>query len=371
MPDTTAVLTGDLLPAAAPSPPPRGPAPAVDELIEEWLIEYRSGNTRDGYGRDLAAWLGYCQASGLEPIHAPTRTHAAAWLRVLEAKHERGGTRARRLAAVSAWYRWLIQTKRRPAEAGNPAADLDARAKPKMKPLASAPALTREEAEALLAVADRDTGGARNRTGAIVALLLYCGLRVSELVDADVDQLDHDRGHRVLRFVGKGDEPRLVPLPYAVTRRLDPYLAAREDLAADRLPTRTAGTRQPRPLFVTRNGRRLDRGAVWRLLTRLAKKAGIPTRMSPHVLRATCATLSRDSGASLDQVQDLLGHADPRTTAGYDRRAGRVDHSPALRLQTFINDPADAVMPAASPPDPAANRYAASTSANARASAAP
>lgn len=370
MPDTTAVLTGDLLPADAPATPPRGRAPAADGLIEQWLIEYGSPNTRDGYGRDLAAWLNYCQASGLEPIHGPTRTHAAAWLRMLEAKHERGSTRARRLAAVSAWYRWLIHTKRRPAEAGNPAADLDARAKPKMKPLASAPALTREEAELLLAAADRDTGGAHHRTGAIVALLLYCGLRVSELVQADVDQLAYARGQRILRFIGKGDEPHLVALPYSVTRRLDPYLAAREDLADDRLPTRAAGTRQPRPLFVTRTGRRLDRGAIRRLLTRLAEKAGIKTRMSPHVLRATCATLSRDSGASLDQVQELLGHADPRTTAGYDRRAGRVDHSPALRLQTFINDPADAVMPPASP-DTAANRYAASTSANAHASAVP
>lgn len=324
------------------------PEPASGPPIEEWLIEYGSPNTRDAYSRDLAAWLSYCAASGLEPVHSPTRTHAAAWLRVLEAQHERGGTRARRLAAVSAWYRWLIQTNRRPAEAGNPAGDLDPRAKPKMKPLASAAALTREQAEALLAAADRDTGGARDRTAAIVALLLYCGLRVSELVEADVDQLDHDRGQSVLRFIGKGDEPRLVPLPYAVTRRLDPYLAAREDLAADRLPTRTAGTRQPRPLFVTRTGRRLDRGAIWRLLRRLVTKARIKIRMSPHVLRATCATLSRDSGAALDQVQELLGHSDPRTTAGYDRRAGRIDHSPALRLQTFIHDPAD-VMPAASP----------------------
>ncbi|TDC65503.1 hypothetical protein E1258_05395 [Micromonospora sp. KC207] len=89
-----------------------------------------------------------------------------------------------------------------------------------MMPLASAAALTREEAQALLAAADRDTAGARHRTPAVVALLLYCGLRVSELCEADVGQLAHERGHRVLRFVGKGDQPRLVPLPYAVTRRL-------------------------------------------------------------------------------------------------------------------------------------------------------
>ncbi|MGC9670946.1 tyrosine-type recombinase/integrase [Planosporangium sp. 12N6] len=340
------VLAGEILPAGNAVVPAtetsRTAGPDVDALVRQWLVEYPSKHTRDAYRRDLAEWLSYCDNSGLEPVVDPTRTHVAAWLRLREELRESNSTRARRLAAVSAWYRWLLATGHRNPEAGNPATALDARNKPKMRPLTSAAALTRDEAERLLAAADADTGGAGLRTPAIVALLLYCGLRVSELVHADLDQLGYDRGHRVLRFITKGGQPHVVPLPASVLRRLDPYLASRPDLAGDRLPTHFAGVRPARPLFATVTGGRLDRGAVWRLLRRLAKRAGIKVTMSPHVLRATCATLSRDAGAALDQVQELLGHSDPRVTAGYDRRAGRLDHSPALVLQRFLHDPADA-----------------------------
>lgn len=174
------------------------------------------------------------------------------------------------------------------------------------------------------------------RTAAIVALLLFNGLRVSELVGADLDQLGEDRGHRVLRFVAKGDQPHLVVLPAPVTRRLDAYLAGRQDLASDRLPTLTPGVRPSRPLIVTASGERLDRGAVWRLLKRLAKVAGIRVTMSPHVLRHTCATLARDGGAQMEDIQDQLGHADARTTRRCDHGGARLDRAPAYTLAGYL-----------------------------------
>jgi site-specific recombinase XerD len=309
----------------------------LEELLREWLIGYASVHTRAAYRRDLQHWLGFLDASGVDPLTQARRVHTHAWLRAQEAA---GGasaaTRARRLAAVSAFYGWLIAEDQ--TDRANPAA-IDPRKKPKTDQRHSkTPGLSRAQAEALLVAADADTGPQAPRAAAIVALLLYTGIRVGELVGADVEQLGHDRGHRVLRFTAKGGGEHLVALPAPVTRRLDAYLAGRADLAAARLPVPAgqAGARPRRPLVATAGGGRLDRGAVTRLLVRLAATAGIPVKMSPHVLRHACATLARDAGARLEDVQEQLGHADARTTRRYDHGGQRLDRAPAYTLATYL-----------------------------------
>jgi site-specific recombinase XerD len=339
----TTALTGELLPVGAPLPTPAAAAAgagAGDELgrlLREWLIGYGSPNTRDAYRRDLGHWLAFLAASGVDPLTEARRVHTHAWLRAQEAQGVATATRARRLAAVSAFYTWLIAEDH--TERANPAA-IDTKRKPKVNPHRPATSgLSREQAAALLAAADADDGPQAQRTAVIVAILLYTGIRVGELVGADVDQLGHDRGHRVLRFTAKGDQAHLVVLPPPVSRRLDAYLAARTDLAGDRLPVPvgSAGARPRRPLVVTVSGGRLDRGAVWRLLRRLATTARIPVTMSPHVLRHTCATLARDAGARMEDIQDQLGHADPRTTRRYDHGGARLDRAPSYTLAGYVD----------------------------------
>ena len=102
---------------------------------------------------------------------------------------------------------------------------------------------------------------------------------------------------------------------------LDAYLAVRSPSA-------------PGPLFVTSRGRRVDRHAVFRLVRRLARKAGVPAwaRLSPHSLRHAFATTARDVGVPLEDVQDAMGHADPRTTRRYDRDRHRLDRDPAYAI---------------------------------------
>jgi integrase/recombinase XerD len=328
----TSALSGEILPAGAPAPT-TGTADGgvLEQLRREWLVGYGSANTRTAYDGDLQNWLAFLDRSGVDPLAEARTLHTHAWLRSLEAAGEAPATRGRRLAAVSAFYKWLISEGY--TERANPAA-IDAKRKPKPPHSSKTASLTRDQARALLAAADADTGPQALRTAAIVAVLLLCGLRVSELVGADVDELGQDRGHRVLRFKAKGDGQHVVALPAPALERLDVYLAGRQDLAGDRLPVLLggAGARTRRPLFVTESGGRLDRGAVWRLLRRLAKAAGIAVVMSPHVLRHTYATLARDAGVPLDDVQDGLGHADPRTTRRYDRGGVRLDRSPGYTL---------------------------------------
>ena len=102
-----------------------------------------------------------------------------------------------------------------------------------------------------------------------------------------------------------------------------------------------AGARPRRPLVATASGARVDRGAVWRLLRRLATTAKIPVKMSPHVLRHTCATLARDAGARLEDVQEQLGHADARTTRRYDHGGQRLDRAPAYTLAAYLTAAGD------------------------------
>jgi integrase len=172
--------------------------------------------------------------------------------------------------------------------------------------------LAPEQVDALLAAAT----GVRDR--AIVSLLADLGLRVGELVSLDVADVGTERGHRTVRFVGKGSKPRRRVLTPAAGDALDAYVGARTD----------------GPLFMTSTGGRIDRHAVFRLIRRLARQAGIAEwqRLSPHSLRHAFATTARAEGVPLEDVQDAMGHADPRTTRRYDRDRHNLDRDPAYTI---------------------------------------
>ena len=159
-------------------------------------------------------------------------------------------------------------------------------------------------------------------------MLADLGLRVGEVVGLDVENLGYERGHRSVRFTGKGDKPRRRALTPASTAAVETYLierAAREGVPVDQLSG---------PLFVTASGGRLDRHAVFRLVRRVAQLAGITAwaKLSPHSLRHAFATAARDEGVPLEDVQDAMGHADPRTTRRYDRDRHNLDRDPSYAI---------------------------------------
>lgn len=306
-------------------------------LVAGWLIGQRSVHTRRAYAWDIKLWLGYCKASGLDPVTGVSRVHVDAWMRSLEQRGDSAATRSRRLAAVASWYRWLRQeghTTIHPTEhVRRPEVDPDH---------SSTPGLTAAQAVALLRTADTDPGSQRLRTAAIVALLLYTGMRIGELVAADVADLGANRGHRTLTVVRKGGRRQALVLPPAAARRLDAYLAARPDLTGDQLPvlpTVNSGGRRGIPLIATATGR-IRNGEAWRLVRRLAaatpELSDVAEKMCPHALRHTHATLALDAGASLRDLQDALGQRDPRTTRRYDRARGHLDRSTAYSVASHL-----------------------------------
>ena len=326
----------DAPPAGLAELPPGGAgADELAGLVLGWLATKRSVHTRRAYARDLADWLTWCDARGADPL-AATEALAAGWARHLEARRLAPATVARRLSCLASWYTWLVRGGH---AAVHPAAYL---ARPDLdRDTSSTPGLTRDQALALIAAADRAAGPQRARTSALIAVLLLTGARISELTGADVDDLGTDRGHRVLWVTRKGGRRQALVVPPPAIERLDAYLAARGDLAGlPAVPGQRGAPPPRRVLFATGGGRRLFPADLWHLIRRLAATAGLPadlvSRLGPHALRHSFATLYLDAGGSLRDLQDAMGHADPRTTRRYDRARFRLDRSPGYTLAGYL-----------------------------------
>jgi integrase/recombinase XerD len=279
----------------------------AEQVTEAWLANRRlSEHTRAAYRRDVAGWLSWCAGRELDPL-AASFLDVNAYARGLESSGLAPSTVARKMSGLSSWYEFLVKLR---AVEVNPVAGADR--PPVARDHSATVGLTADEVDALIAAAD----GPRNR--AMILLLADLGLRVGELVGLDVTDVGWERGHRCVRFVGKGGKPRRRVLTAAAAQALDQYV----------------GGRSEGPLFVTSTGGRVDRHAVFRLIRRLAARAGIAAadRLSPHSLRHAFATAARDEGVPLEDVQDAMGHADPRTTRRYDRDRHNLDRDPAYTI---------------------------------------
>lgn len=332
----------------------------AEQLILRFLWTMPSGHTRANYSTDLGgvrllrpgvkepgeskipplapSWLGWCGLLGAEPVSGVIEDHAATWARHMEAVGLAPATIARRLAAVSSWYKWLIRNGH--AEI-NPVANLK---RPNVDPDTTlTPGLDRKQTLAVLAYADRATTPAAPRNAALIYLLIFTGARISELTGAVTGDLGINRGHRVLNITGKGNEKASLVIPPPAAERLDRYLTWRGDIT--QLPAvRDDATDRPArnsPLIATESGRRLLDADAWRIVRSLAGGAGLPDelvrKLGPHAAgRHTFATLALDAETPLRDVQDALRHKDPRTTRRYDRARGLLDRSPGYKLTQFL-----------------------------------
>jgi integrase/recombinase XerD len=219
---------------------------------------------------------------------------------------------ARRLSALSGFYKFALDED---IVSRNPVSPVK---RPKVGTDTVSTGLSKEELSGLIDAANKDG----SRSHALVLLLALNGLRISEALQADVTDLDTERGHRVLRIVRKGGKRSTAPLAPRTAEGLDAMI----------------GDRTEGPLFVTSTGARLDRSGAWRLMRKLARKAlpGKTDSLHPHDLRHAFVTLSLDNGASLREVQDAAGHADPRTTRRYDRARDNLDKHPTYALAGYV-----------------------------------
>lgn len=283
----------------------------ADDVATAFLLGY-AGNTRGAYGRDLRAFFGWCDEHGLAPLSL-SRAHVDGWARQLaEVDGCSPATVARRLSTLSGFYGYAV------AEGMIARSPVERVRRPKVSAETTSTGLDRDELSALIAAAEQD--GPRGH--ALVLLLGMNGLRISEALSIDLEDLDTERGHRVVRITRKGGKRATVPLAPRTAEAVDAY----------------AGERTTGPLFATSSGARWLRADAWKCLRRLARIAvpGKASSLHPHDLRHAFVTLSLDAGATLQDVQDAAGHADPRTTQRYNRARHNLDKHPTYALAGLV-----------------------------------
>ena len=285
----------------------RAALPLDAEEFLTWLVveRGRSTNTIAAYRRDLGEYVAALRADASTVADAST----AAIERHLHALHASGrapASVARSAAAIRQLHRFLLDDGR---AAHDPAADVAA---PRV-PAGIPKPLTEDEVSSLLQAADRaDPVGRRDL--AILELLYATGMRVSELVGLDLGDVDLDDG--LARVFGKGAKERIVPVGGHARRAVGDWLRlGRPDLVPERWARRTDAA----AMFLGVRGRRMSRQHVWAVLQEYGESIGIADRLSPHVLRHSCATHMLDHGADLRIVQELLGHASISTTQVYTK----------------------------------------------------
>jgi len=294
----------DTLPAARDDP--------IRRLVAAWLLGFKSKATWRNYGLDINLWLGFCREHGVDPL-AARRATVDAWARTLEGSGAAPRTVARRLAAVSSWYRYLV------AEGVRADSPVEHVRRPQLGDRGATPGLTRDELRRLLTTAE-EHGSAR--TIALLTLLAHTGLRINEALSRDVEDLAHDRGHRILRLERKGGRGDRTVLTARVARALDAYLDGR-----------TWG-----PLFVTKAGKRMGQPEAWKMVRRIAHRAALDgaAELRPHSLRVAFITGAREAGVPLEDVQDAAGHADPRATRRYDRGRHSLDRHASYAVTAWL-----------------------------------
>ena len=282
---------------------------AIEDFLQHLVVERGfSQHTLDAYRNDLAQFSDFLKEKMNE---ASERSDV--WERVdldllndyiadlRGRKGYRDTTTARKVAAIKSFFTFLAQNgiiEEPPTESlGSPRVG---RALPKY--------LTEDEVERLLREADKAGTAEAQRDANILELLYATGLRVSELVSLNVQDVDFEESY--IRCWGKGSKERIVYAHDKALNGLQDYLStSRMSLLGQ--------NKEEAALFVNHRGERLTRQWVWNILKTYSKRAGIDQKITPHTLRHSFATHLLQKGASLRHVQELLGHSSISTTQVY------------------------------------------------------
>ncbi len=271
-----------------------------------------SKNTIDAYRNDLTRFAQFAGERGTAPTIAETITRDLItdyilWLRDPgRGAGYKAATVARKVAAVKSFCAFLLDHG---DLTSNPTASIDSPRAPKPVPRP----MTTTDVDALLREPLHATTPEATRDAAMLELMYATGMRVTELVSLNIDSLHLTPGPAYVRCLGKGAKERTIPVYEQAVTAVERYLDdARPALLKDRPQT---------ALFVNRRGERLTRQGFWLILKNYAKHAGIEAHVTPHTLRHSFATHMLRGGASVRDVQELLGHANVSTTQVYTQLA--------------------------------------------------
>jgi integrase/recombinase XerC len=244
----------------------------------------------------------YVTPSGQVEVERADRIAIRKYLSFLHRKNRKSSI-ARKLSTLRSFFRYLVREQIVPS---NPAKSVSTPKVEKTLPTTLTVDETFRLMESPKGLPEKSSGGPMEkglRDHAILELLYSSGLRVSELVGLDSNQLDLELG--VVRVMGKGRKERIVPVGMKAIDALKVYLERRGRL------------KEEEPIFINSLGGRLTARSVGRLIKKYTRHSGIFRKVSPHSLRHTFATHLLDAGADIREIQEMLGHSSLSTTQRY------------------------------------------------------
>ena len=272
--------------------------------FEEYLMNEKkvSDNTLESYKRDICQFVGFLEHESFDSTLLATGASVSAYIDYLKALGKAASTLARNIASVRAYYKFLLHEK---LISYDPTAEIKSGKIPKKEP----EIMTGDEITLLLAQPKCvDLKGYRDK--AMLELLYATGIRVTELISLNVDDVSIELGYIKCR---SGAKDRIVPIHTVAADALGDYLLnARKVMIID--PSETA-------LFVNCNGKRLSRQGFWKIIKYYTAAAGIEKDITPHTLRHSFAMHLLENGADLRSIQEMMGHSDISSTQVYANMA--------------------------------------------------
>lgn len=263
-------------------------------------IRHKSLNTVESYKRDVTQYISYLDGTGVTDISSTTKTTVLSYLLYLQKEGRASSTVSRTLASLRSYYLFMMQNG---VVKSNPTSNLEAPHVEKKIPKI----LSGEEVELLLEQPKNcDNKGIRDK--AMLELLYATGIRVSELINLDVSDVNVPMSF--VRCKG-GKKERIIPMGHQAKDALENYINnVRKYMVKDENAT---------ALFVNCSGARLSRQGFWKLIKYYQHIAGIETDITPHTLRHSFAAHLLENGADLHSIQEMMGHADISSTQVYSR----------------------------------------------------
>lgn len=271
------------------------------EQFFEYLKEEKkmAKNTLEAYRRDVLEFSRFEKDRGITDLRQTHGTDVVAYLLKLKNEGKSAATVNRKLASVRSFYNYLLARKE---ISDNPTSDIKS---PKIE-RKSIDYLTIEEIDRLLAVPDKSVRGVRDR--AILELLYATGIRVSELIESDVEDINLRMGF--ITCAGEQSKARIIPLGRPARAALEEYIYdARKKLLKERT--------EEEALFVNYYGQRITRQGLWKILKEYGRKAELEHKLTPNIIRNSFAVHMIQNGADLKSLQELLGHEDISATQIY------------------------------------------------------
>mgnify|MGYP001322708978 CR=1 FL=1 len=266
----------------------------LSEYIEYLYVERGlSSNTEQAYRRDLTSFIQFIEDSGVRTFDDITRSHINSYIRELRKSEYASSSITRRIASLRGWFKWMMANE---LINHDPTVGLEQ------------PKLSRHLPK-VLTVTEMENILSQNLTSlqkAALELLYAAGLRVSELVNLELSNINFEHGY--VRCFGKGSKERLVPIGEQAKLALKRYLKDREYI----IHTHKLNTKA---LFLHENGKKVTRQDIYFMVKNLGQH--VNKHITPHTVRHSFATHLLENGADLRVVQELLGHTDVSTTQLY------------------------------------------------------